>query len=216
MKIIVHGLLTGLFLQLAIGPIFLMILRIAFEADFLTGMAGVTAVTLVDYIYITLSIVGIAQVLSNPKIKRLFGLISASVIMIFGIFLLIGALKLQDTAHDHRAWTVGSAFATCFALTISSPLTLFFWSSIFTAKAIEKGYNKRQIAIFGIGAGMATFLFLGATVFALSVFNTVIPSQIVKVLNIFVAIVMLLYGVLRFIRCLRPENDSVETLGEAQ
>lgn len=207
MKIWIHGLLTGLFLQLAVGPIFFMILRIAFEADFLTGMAGVAAVTLVDYLYITLSILGIAQVLSHPKIKRAFGLISSVVIMAFGIYLLIGALRLHEAQYIQRVWTARRAFATCFVLTISSPLTLFFWSSIFTAKAIDKGYNKMQITIFGIGAGMATLLFLGATVFILTTFNAVIPSQVVMVLNVIVAGVMITYGVLRLVRCVSSSKE---------
>lgn len=211
MKIWIHGLLTGLFLQLAVGPIFFMILRIAFEADFLTGMAGVVAVTLVDYIYITLSILGIAQVLSHPKIKCAFGLISAIVITLFGIYLLIGALKASETAAIQGIWTAGRAFLYCFALTLSSPLTLFFWSSIFTAKAIEKNYDKKQITVFGIGAGMSTLLFLGTTVFILTALNTVIPEKIVLGLNIVVALVMMTYGVLRLIRSLRDRTKQINS-----
>ena len=53
MRIFVNGLLTGLVLQMAIGPVFFFIINIALQKTLYDGFAAVSAVTLVDYFYIT-------------------------------------------------------------------------------------------------------------------------------------------------------------------
>ena len=54
MKQIISGLLTGLFLQLAVGPVFFYIFSITIDSNYRNGLFAVLAVTLADYIYITL------------------------------------------------------------------------------------------------------------------------------------------------------------------
>lgn len=51
------GLIAGLFLQLALGPVFFYIHGIALDSTFGDVLFAVSAVTLVDYLYIILSIV---------------------------------------------------------------------------------------------------------------------------------------------------------------
>lgn len=76
MKIFKNGLATGLILQLAIGPVFFFIINLALQRSIFDGLAGALAVTIVDYIYITLSILGIGKLLENKKVKKIFGVVS--------------------------------------------------------------------------------------------------------------------------------------------
>lgn len=199
MKTLLNGFLTGLFLQLAIGPVFFLVLSIAIESDLLVAWAGVLGVVVVDYIYISLSILGIAKLIDHPKIKTIFGIISAVVIIAFGAFLLWNALQGVGSKVVSGDRTMSGAFVTCFLLTLSSPLTLFFWSSIFAAKAIEKNYGKKDIIIFGTGAGLSTLLFLGAAVTIVSIVNAALPEKLTLVFNIIVAAVMIGYGLIRLL-----------------
>ena len=84
MKIFINGLTTGLILQLAIGPVFFFIANVTIQRTIFDGLAGVLAVTFVDYFYITLAILGIGKLLENNKVKRTFGIISSVVLAIFG------------------------------------------------------------------------------------------------------------------------------------
>ncbi len=203
MKTLINGLLTGLFLQLAIGPIFFYVLSIAVESDLRVAWAGVLGVVLADYIYVALSIFGIAKLIDHPKVKRTFGIISAAVIVAFGAYLLWVALQGTRGVAVADERTIAGAFVSCFFLTISSPLTLFFWSSVFTVKAIEKNYGKKDITVFGIGAGLSTLLFLGATVTIVSIVNASLPESLVAILNIIVAVVMIGYGLIRLLKLFR-------------
>lgn len=49
MRVFVNGLLTGLTLQAAIGPVFFFIVNLALQRSFYDGLVAVAAVTLVDY-----------------------------------------------------------------------------------------------------------------------------------------------------------------------
>jgi threonine/homoserine/homoserine lactone efflux protein len=200
MKILINGFLAGLFLQLAIGPVFFFVLSIAAESDLIVALAGVMGVMLADYIYITLSIFGIAKLIDHPKVKKTFAIISALVIIAFGGYLLWNALQGAGGTAASGERTMSGAFATCFFLTISSPLTLFFWSSVFAVKAIEKNYGKKDITIFGIGAGLSTLIFMGAVVTVISTLNTSLPESLVDFLNIAVAVLMIGYGIFRIFK----------------
>ena len=51
---LLNGMLTGLFLQLALGPVFFYILGITMTGSYINSLSGILAVTLADYIYIVL------------------------------------------------------------------------------------------------------------------------------------------------------------------
>lgn len=70
MKIFKNGLAIGLVLQLAVGPVFFFIINLVLQKSIFDGLAGVLAVTIVDYFYIILAIFGIGKLLENKKVKK--------------------------------------------------------------------------------------------------------------------------------------------------
>ncbi|HSO66232.1 MAG TPA: hypothetical protein VLP30_00140, partial [Desulfatirhabdiaceae bacterium] len=95
--------------------------------------------------------------------------------------------------------------------TISSPLTIVFWTSLFASKALEYGYTRKQLTMFGVSAGLTTLLFLGSTVVIVSFTKTSIPSLLVTILNAIVGVVLMIYGVIRFISVVKhafPKRGS--------
>ena len=182
MKIFINGLTTGLILQLAIGPVFFFIANVTIQRTIFDGLAGVLAVTFVDYFYITLAILGIGKLLENNKVKRTFGIISSVVLAI-------------SSSTD-----LFSSFASVFFLTISSPMTIVFFTSLFTAKAVEYNYAKRELLLFGFGTGMATLLFMGTSVLVFSLIKGNIPVLLIQILNLIVGCLLIGYGVVRFVK----------------
>ena len=204
---LLNGMLTGLFLQLALGPVFFYLLGITVAGNYINSLSGILAVTLVDYIYIVLSLIGIGKLLRKDKIKKIFGIISSIILFLFGLMILYkGLVFINGPEHAGSvAWTPFRSFTSCFVLTISSPLTIVFWSSVFSAKAIEKNYKKNQLVIFGIGTGLSTFLFLSFSMMILSLLRSNIPSLMVQVLNCIVGFVLIYYGITRTIKTLRNQ-----------
>jgi threonine/homoserine/homoserine lactone efflux protein len=204
MKIFKNGLSTGLLLQLAIGPVFFFIVNLTIQRTILDGFVAVLAVTTVDYIYITLAILGVGKILENKKIKKVFGIVSSLVLIIFGWILIKGAIGSGIvTGTNATSSNLFTSFTSVFVLTISSPLTIVFFTSLFATKAVELNYTKRELLIFGLSTGSATFIFLGASVILFSIIGDVIPAMFIKVLNIFVGLVLIGYGAIRLVKVIQ-------------
>lgn len=204
MKIFRNGLATGLFLQLAIGPVFFFIANLTIQKSIFDGLAGVFAVTIVDYFYITLSIFGIGKLLENKKIKKIFGIVSSVVLAIFGAIIIKGSSDVGiSTQTISNSSNLFSNFASVFILTISSPMTIVFFTSLFTAKAVEYNYTKKELLMFGFGTGIATFLFMGMSVLILSLIRGSIPPELTQILNLIVGCLLIGYGLFRFVKVLQ-------------
>jgi len=201
MKIFRNGLATGLVLQLAIGPVFFFIINLALQRSFFDGLVGVFAVTIVDYFYITLAIFGIGKLLENKKVKKVFGIISSIVLIIFGIFIIKGITSSGiSTGIITNSTNLLSSFASVFFLTISSPMTIVFFTSIFTAKALEYNYTKKELLVFGFGTGLATFLFMGTSVILFSLVKGSVPILLIQILNLAVGCLLIGYGGIRLFK----------------
>ncbi|MFC1666146.1 LysE family transporter [Nanoarchaeota archaeon] len=209
-KIFQNGLATGLFLQLAIGPVFFYIINLALQRSIYDGLVAVLAVTIVDYLYITLSIVGIGKLLEKKKTKNVFGIISSIVLIIFGAIIIKGIVDNGLSATvDIESASLLSSFLSVFILTISSPMTIVFFTSIFTAKAVEYNYTKKELYIFGFSAGSATFLFMGLSVILFSLLKQSVPIALIQVLNLLVGVVLIGYGIIRIIKILKPKKSNL-------
>ena len=201
MKIFRNGLATGLVLKLAIGPVFFFIINLTLQRSIFDGLIGALAVTIVDYFYITLAILGIGKLLENKKIKKVFGIISSIVLIIFGIIIIKGIMGGDISATiNTNSTNLLSSFASVFFLTISSPMTIVFFTSIFTAKALEYNYTKKELLVFGFGTGLATLLFMGTSVILFSLIKGGVPVLLIEILNIAVGCLLIGYGGIRLLK----------------
>lgn len=200
MKVFIHGLATGLGLQIALGPVFFFIANLTLRGTIFNGLAGVLAVTIVDYFYIALSILGVGKLLEHKKVNKTFGIVSSIVLAIFGISIIKGAFGGVSTTVDASSMNLMTSFVSVFLLTISSPMTILFFTSLFTAKAVEYNYKKKELVAFGLGTGFATVLFLGISTTILSLVKEDIPVVLVQVLNLTVGLLLIGYGGIRLIK----------------
>ena len=210
LRVFITGLSTGLVLQLAIGPVFFFILNISLQRTLVDGLCSVFAVTVVDYFYIILAIIGVGKLLEKKPIQKKLALISSVVLIIFGVAMLVssrGMLAGVTTQSTHQISNYWSSFLSALLLTISSPLTIVFWTGLFAAKAIEYNYTKRQLVIFGISAGLATVLFLGCSVVVLSFIKASVPLLLVRLLNVLVGVLLILYGAIRFFTVIKSNTS---------
>lgn len=201
MKTFKNGLITGLILQLAVGPVFFFIANLTLQKTIFDGLAAVLAVTLADYIYITLALLGIGKLLEKKKFKKPFGIISSAILVIFGIIIIKGISSASlSPAANVSSGNILSSFISTFFLTISSPMTIVFWTGIFAAKAVEYNYTKRELFIFGFSAGLATLIFMGLSVILFSLIKGNMPLMLIQLLNALVGVLLIGYGGIRLIK----------------
>ena len=201
-SVLLNGFLTGLLLQIAIGPVFFFILNIALTSTVVDGLFAVMAVTLVDYLFIALAVLGVGKLLEKPKIKGVLGLVSSAVLVLFGIAMILSAEQtgMANSPPAMLASNYVNSFMAAFALTASSPLTIVFWTSLFAAKAIEKGYAKGELVFFGIAAGFATCVFLGGSVALFATVRASIPYALLRISNMAVGALLIAYGMIRLFK----------------
>jgi threonine/homoserine/homoserine lactone efflux protein len=201
-NIFFKGLTTGLILQFAIGPVFIFIANTSFQKGLMNALFAVIAVTIVDYIYIFLAIIGVGKILEKKRIKRIVTIISSVTLIIFGLLIIKNGIDFVPNITQGKMINNGllQSFISAFLLTISSPLTIVFWTSIFTAKTIEYSMNKKELIAFGIASGLATLLFLGSCVTVLSFMKTMIHKELIQILNILVGILLFGYGAISSIK----------------
>lgn len=207
MKIFRNGLTTGLVIQLlTIGPVFIFIISMALQKTILDGLVGAIAITIVDYFYITLAILGIGKLIENKRAKKVFGIISSVVLIIFGIVFIKGISNGISVAADTSSTSLFSSFSSVFFLTIVNPMTIVFFTSLFTTKAIENNYTKKELPIFGFGFGLATFIFMSTSVLLFSAVKETVPTLVIQILNLIVGCLLIGYGGIRLVKVLKTGN----------
>lgn len=149
MKIFKHWLLTGLLLQLAIGPVFFFIIHLTLQRTILYGFIAVGAVTIVDYFYITLAILGVGTLLKKKKIKRTFWIVSSLVLIIFWIYIIINMIGWRFWSNEIVTSSLFSSFTSVFLLTLSSPMTIVFLQVYSLRKQSNMAIRKKNYLFLG-------------------------------------------------------------------
>ena len=197
MKIFRNGLFTGLALQVAIGPVFFYIINLALQKTIFHGLVGALAVAIVDFSYVALAILGIGKILENEKIKRIFGIISSLVLIIFGLIIIKGITNINISNRIIGSVSLLSSFISVLLLTISNPITIVLYTGILGARGIEKNYTQRELFVFGFGIGMATLIFMSASVILFSLIKGSVPVLLIQIMNLIVGCLLIGYGGIR-------------------
>lgn len=196
-QIIWQGFKFGMLLQLAIGPMCLLVFNTAVKEGFWTALSLVSAIALIDALYIFLSGLGVSSVLKRPNIQKVLKYFGAAVLITFGANLSLSVLgiSLLPQLGPLAAVTGQTIFVQGLILTASNPLTIIFWSGVFSTQAIEHNYNRQQLAWFGSGCVLATLTFMSVVALGGLVVSSFLNDFMLKLLNISVGILVAFFGV---------------------
>ena len=195
MKSYFEGLRFGMLLQLAIGPMCLMVFNTAQNSGFFPAFSLVLAIALVDAFYIALAGLGAGKLLEREGARRLVPLIGGAVLLLFGLNIALGPFGYSFIPGLSVNAPAGSLFLQGLILTLSNPLTVVFWGSVLTAKIVEEGLQSRQLTAFSAGAVSATLLFLTAVALLGTVLRSFIPPAVSAALNVIVGLLIAGFGV---------------------
>lgn len=194
---IFKGFKFGMLLQLAVGPMCLMVFNTSATYGFWMGLSLVLAISLIDGLYIILSGLGVAMIINKEKIKSTIKVLGCIVLVLFGIntatgafgFTLLPDLKFFSNATNHNVFLQGVL------LTASNPLTIIFWGSVFSTQVAENNFSKKQLVFFGIGCILSTISFLTIVSFLGSILSGFLPQIIIQILNFSVGIILIYFGI---------------------
>ncbi len=193
---IYRGFKLGMILQLAVGPMCLLVFNTATKQGFVIALSLVSAIALIDAIFILLSGFGVSSVLDKPHTKMIVKIFGACILTLFGIniSLSVFGISILPQVNLFQDITTESIFLQGILLTASNPLTILFWSGVFSTQIIENNYNKQEILWFGVGCVLASILFLTFTAMIGSFVGKFINEQFLNVLNFSVGIFIIYFG----------------------
>lgn len=144
---VLMGLRFGMLLQLAIGPMCFMVFHTSTTYGLIYGLHLVFAIVLIDVLYIALSCVGVAAIINRAKVKTAINLVGCLVLVLFGVNTISGVFDLSFLPNIALFSNVSSEnlFIQGLLLTASNPLTIVFWSGMFSAQMIKNKWNKKQL-----------------------------------------------------------------------
>ncbi len=194
---ILKGLKFGMLLQFAIGPMCLMVFNTSATYGLFIGLSLVIAIAIVDLIYIALSGVGVAAIINKNKVKLAIKLFGSIVLVVFGANIIAGAFNYSLLPDITLFSDISgkSVFVQGLLLTASNPLTIIFWSGVFSTQIIENNYNKSQLFYFGLGCVMSTLSFLSVITILGTIIKGLLTSVIIQILNVLVGILLIYSGI---------------------
>jgi len=194
---IFKGFKFGMLLQLAIGPMCLMVFNTSAAHGFFTGLVLVIAIAVIDAIYIMLSGLGVAAIMNKKNVRVVIKILGCIILVLFGVNAIFSTMQVSflPEIHIFSHSSNGNIFIQGLLLTASNPLTIIFWSGVFSTQVVENDLSKRQLISFGFGCVMSTLIFLTLISLGGSILNGFLPSSVIHVLNDLVGVVLIFFGI---------------------
>lgn len=194
---IIKGFRFGLLLQLAVGPMCIMVFQTAASGGLSAGLLLVAAITLIDGLYIALSGLGIAAVIDRRGVKLAVKIFGGAVLVFFGLSTIVGALggSILPAFEAFSIRREENIFLKGLLLTASNPLTIIFWSGVFSGQVIQNKLDHSQLFQFGLGCIFSTMSFLSAVAFTGNMISGFLPQSIIAGLNVMVGSLLIGFGI---------------------
>jgi threonine/homoserine/homoserine lactone efflux protein len=190
------GLRFGLLLQLAVGPVCLMVFNTAGTWGFLMGSLSALTVTVVDGLYIALATLGVSTFLQNQRVKKTIRIVGAGVLILFGLDIAAGAsgTSFLPKIALFQNFGADNVFLRAAILTGSNPLTIVFWGGVFSTRITAADMSRGQLFSFGAGCAAATFLFLNGVAVAGGAVKSFLPPTLMKFSNVCVGVAIIFFA----------------------
>lgn len=196
MKEVYRGFRFGMLLQLAVGPVCVLVFQTGAASGFFGAWQIVLGVALIDALFIALSGMGAAALLRGSKAKAAVRWVGCLVLCVFGLNIGLGALGIRLLPGLAPVSAAGGGyFWQGIVLTASNPLTIVFWSGMFTAQMTKNQWDKRELSRFAVGCVLSTLAFLTAVAALGSALSRFLPEIVIQILNLGVGGMLIFYGI---------------------
>ncbi len=151
------GLGLGAFVAAQVGPVSLLLVRSVLRLGRPVGFAIGAAAATVDALYAALGVAGVAPLLAVDWLQLTLGLVGGAVLVVIGLRTLWAAWRVRlGGEDDSEVASPRRAFLTAFAATASNPLTILSWAAIFAAASTAGAARTPTGALallLGVGVG---------------------------------------------------------------
>lgn len=202
LKMLFKGFKFGMLLQFAIGPVCIFIFQMASLKGFYIAETGVFGVALMDGLFIIVAILGIASIIDRKNIRVCLKIFGAAILFVFGSSTVLSqfdisflpSLSIQNISNSNNVFT------RAILLTTSNPLTIIFWTGVFSTKVAEENMNRKDIYLFGFGSLLSTIFFLTVIALVGSFAKAFFPTNVIQILNTIVGCLLIYFSIRMIIK----------------
>lgn len=155
MNAFILGVGLGAFVAAQVGPVSLLLVRSVLRDSATVGVAIGGGAALVDTLYASLGVAGVAPLLAVSWLQLALGLFGGAVLVVIGARTLWSAWRVRlGGESDDEVASPRRAFLTAVAATASNPLTILSWAAIFAATSTA-GATSSPAGALALLAGVA-------------------------------------------------------------
>jgi threonine/homoserine/homoserine lactone efflux protein len=115
---------------------------------FIYSISLIVAIALIDALYIGLSCIGTASIIDKTEIKTFIKIGGCIVLILFGLNTISGVFKISFLPNiDCFPKSPVKISFSGLLLTASNPLTILFWSGMFSAQMIENHWSQNIVIL---------------------------------------------------------------------
>ncbi len=191
------GFKFGMLLQLAIGPVCIFVFQTSVTSGFIGAEMAAAGAALVDGIEIALAVSGVSIILTRSRkalyYSKFFGI---AILALFGLNMIISGLHISTLLPDYHITLNGGEnyFIQAVLLTVSNPLTLVFWTGVFSVQLAKQHIEGISAVLFGCGCVLSTVFFLTVIAAVGNWAQYLFTGAVMDVLNIAVGLIMMYFS----------------------
>jgi threonine/homoserine/homoserine lactone efflux protein len=187
----VNGLLFGLVFIFAIGPSFFLLIQNSIQYGFRKGAFIAIGISLSDILFVSLALIGMATVFTNPESSTIFAYVAAAILIIYGVYSFLKTPVINNDTEIIDGNGILKFLLKGFLINVFNPTIILFWLTLSTTVSSSYGYSWPEERNFFIGmlftilatdlakAFLANHVRQFITVHAISIFNRIVGSALV-------------------------------------
>lgn len=153
-----QGIIPGLLLSAAIGPVFFMLVQTSIQRGFKLAMIMELGIIMSDTFCILCAYFGLASFFQNPAYKNLIFTIGSIILVIFGVAMFLSHKKVSFQVDDElKKGDKTRLFWKGFLFNISNPSVVFFWMAFVGLSLPRYAESKTQAFAYFIGTVLTVF-----------------------------------------------------------
>jgi threonine/homoserine/homoserine lactone efflux protein len=201
---LIQNILLGLTLAAPIGPVNVEIIKrglnAGFRQAFLTGAGAMCA----DATYLTLIFFGLTSFLNNAFVTNFLGIAGSFILMYLGVISARDYFKQAAQPAEDKRRIFKYSFVAGFALAISSPMTIVWWTGVFGALMASQGPAKTGVHAFlsCLSILLGCFLWVFSLASVLHWGKRIITEKTTRVISMIAGLFLVGFGIYFFFRTL--------------
>lgn len=195
MPALLNGLLFGLVFIFAIGPSFFLLIQSSIEHGFKKGAFIALGISLSDILFVSLTLIGLSAIFSEPENATLFSIIAAGILAVFGIYSFVKKPVINSEEVVTNGHGVLKFMAKGFLINVFNPTIILFWITLSSTISTSYNYTWAEKRSFFIGL---LIIILSSDILKAYLANNVrsfITIRSVKIFNQLVGGVLLVFAI---------------------